>query len=86
MDIERIVKIIFIVFAVIIFIAALFCKKPLKMLFLNSFLSILVLVIINLTSNFTGVYLPINQYTVSGCAVSGIPGVVMFLFFKLIFL
>ena len=61
-------------------------KKPLRILFFNAFLGIVSLAIINLTSKFSGVYIPINEYTVTGCGIFGIPAVSFFLIFKFIFI
>ena len=74
------------VFTLIIFGFAIKSKKPLRLLAFNAFLGIVLLAIINLTARFTGVYIPINEYTVAGCGVFGLPAVSIFLILRFIFL
>lgn len=71
--------------AFIIFCFAVKSKKLLKTLLLNGFMGICLLAIINLTAKFSGVYIPINLYTVSGSAVFGIPALIGFLVLGFIF-
>lgn len=59
--------------------------KPFKRLLLNAFLGIAVMAVIDLTAKFTGVHIPVNQYTVAGSAVFGIPAVCGFLILPIIF-
>ena len=59
--------------------------KPLKSLLLNAFMGIAVMAVIDLTAKFTGVHIPVNQYTVTGSAVFGIPAVCGFLVLPIIF-
>ena len=74
------------VFTLIILIFAKKSKKTFKILIFNAFLGISLLAIINLTSKFTNVYIPINEYTVTGCGVFGVPAVSIFLIFRFIFI
>ena len=67
--------------AFIIFIIALFSKRLIRTLLLNAVFGIAAMVIINLTSSFTGVHIPINQWTVGSGAVFGLPGVIGILVF-----
>lgn len=60
--------------------------KPFKRLLLNAFMGIAVMAVIDLTAKFTGVHIPINQYTVAGSAVFGIPAVCGYLILPLIFI
>ncbi|MBQ6826146.1 MAG: pro-sigmaK processing inhibitor BofA family protein [Clostridia bacterium] len=71
--------------AFIIFCFAVKSKKTLKTLFLNGFMGVCLLAIIDLTSRFTGVHIPINLYTVAGSAVFGIPALIGFLLLGFIF-
>lgn len=59
--------------------------KPFKTLLLNAFMGIAVMAVIDLTAKFTGVYIPVNQYTAAGSAVFGIPAVCGFLILPIIF-
>lgn len=61
-------------------------KKFFKTLLLNAFIGVVLLAVINLTAGFTGAYLPINEYTVTGSAVFGVPALCGFLIFKFIFI
>ena len=54
-------------------------------LLFNAFIGIAVMAVIDLTAKFTGVYIPVNQYTVTGSAVFGIPAVCGFLILPIIF-
>lgn len=50
-------------------------RKFFKTLFLNAVLGICAIAIIDLTAKFSGVYIPINYYTVGTGSVLGLPGV-----------
>ncbi|MBR6509991.1 MAG: pro-sigmaK processing inhibitor BofA family protein [Clostridia bacterium] len=71
--------------AFLIFCFAVKSGKLLKTLLLNGFIGICLLAIINLTSRFSGVHIPINLYTVSSSAVLGIPALIGFLLLVFIF-
>ena len=71
--------------AVALLIFAAKTKRFFKTLLLNAFLGIAVMAIIDLTAKFTGVHIPVNQYTVAGSAVFGIPAVCGFLILPIIF-
>ncbi len=58
--------------------------KLFKTLIFNGFLGICLLAIIDLTGKFTGLFVPINPYTVTGCSVFGIPAVAFFLILQVI--
>ncbi len=59
-------------------------KKPFKFIFLNAVFGIGVLVLIHFTKRYTGVSLPINQYTVLGSGILGIPCSLAFLILNFI--
>ena len=59
--------------------------KPLRTLLLNALLGISVLILINLTTRFTGVHIPINRWTAGFSAGFGIPAVGLFVMLPLIF-
>lgn len=61
-------------------------KKPFKFLFFNFLISIAALIIIDLTSSFTGVHIPLNYYTVSLTSVFGIPAICLYLVMGLVLL
>ena len=71
--------------AVALLIFAAKTRKPFKTLILNAFMGIAVMAVIDLTAKFTGVHIPVNQYTVAGSAVFGIPAVCGFLILPIIF-
>ena len=84
------VKIILIAGAVIcalaIFIAAIKTKKVIRTLLLSAVMGIVALVAVTLSGNFTGVSLAINPWTVLCSATAGIPGVVLMLVIKMIWM
>lgn len=79
-------SIVLIFFALVIFIFALKSHKFFKTLFLNAFIGLSVLAIIDLTGKYTGIFLPINWYSVCGASVFGIPAVCGFLVLQIIFI
>ena len=72
--------------ALILFVMALYSKSFFKTVFLNLLSGIGILLIINLTTKFTGVHIPINYYTVSFSGVLGLPAVLGILIINFIFL
>ena len=66
-------------FALAIVFFAIKCHKFFKTILFNAFIGICVLAIIDLTAKFTGMFIPINPYTVTGSAVFGLPAVALFL-------
>ena len=70
-------------FLIIIF--AILSGKPIKTLFFNSFLGIFVLLMINLTSKFSGMYIPYNYFSVVGASAFGVPGVCLLLVLQMLF-
>lgn len=67
------------VFALILLFLHIKTLRPLKSFLKHALLGIAAVVLINLTSRFTGVHMPVNWYTVVGSAVFGIPAVCGFL-------
>ena len=65
--------------------AAIKTKKPLKTIFLQAKIGLLFLLIINLTTRFTNVFININLYTVVGICATSLPGVIMLLILNLFF-
>ncbi len=70
--------------AIAIFICAVKGGKPLKALALNAFARAAVFALINLTTHFTGVHIPLNQWTAAGAVCYGVPAVCAFLLLPLI--
>lgn len=83
---KNILILILFVFSITIMILFVLTKKPFKTLLLNAFMGICALAIIDLTSTLSGVYIPINTYTVAGAGIFGIPAICGFLILKLIFI
>ena len=75
---------ILILTAFYILILAIKTKKPIKFLLLNGLCGILILILIYLAKKFTGVIIPINEYTVIGCSTLGVPCAIGFLILNLI--
>ncbi len=68
---------------VILFLSAK-AKKVLKFLILNSFIGISVFAILYFTKKYTGLNLGLNEYTLVGSSVFGIPAVIGLLVLNLI--
>ena len=83
-------KIIFICLCVIYgflyFIFAIGTNKPIKTIFFFAFWGIAGLTVVNFTFKFSGVYIPVNAYTLSTSAVLGLPGTLSLLLLKMIFM
>ena len=86
MNILKIISIITIIFISVIFLVLIFQKKAIKRFIINIILGIILLVLIDLTSEFTSVYIPINKYTFLGSISFGVSGIILFLVLQLIFL
>ena len=78
---------------VILIISELFClyysiKKGgfLKVVFLNALLGILTMIAVNLSTEYTNCYIPINLYTVIFPCTFGVPAVIGLVLLKFIFL
>ena len=72
------------VFTLCVLFFAIESHKFFKTFLFNTFLGISVLAIIDLTAKFTGMYIPLNWYSVGGSAVFGIPAVILFLIMQII--
>ncbi len=75
---------ILIICSLIILYFAFKSKKPIKFLFLNAFSGVIIIAMLYLTKKYTGVFIPINQYTVVGSSVFGIPSTICFLILNFI--
>lgn len=84
------IKIVLISLLVIYFLIYLLLAaktgKPFKTMFLYSFLGVLGMTLVNVFSYLSGVYIPINGYSVGFSAALGLPGTVTLLIVRLIFL
>ncbi|MBP3705952.1 MAG: pro-sigmaK processing inhibitor BofA family protein [Clostridia bacterium] len=56
-----------------------------KSLFINCFIGICILILINLLFKVTGVKIPVNEYTVPFIAFFGVPGIILILISPFIF-
>ncbi|MBE6766174.1 MAG: transcriptional regulator [Ruminococcaceae bacterium] len=79
-------KIILLVAAIIYFLVyiifAICGKKPIRTILLFSFFGIISLTAVNLTSSLTGVYIPLNPWSLSVSAAGGIPATVALLLMR----
>ncbi|MBR6573192.1 MAG: pro-sigmaK processing inhibitor BofA family protein [Clostridia bacterium] len=75
------IKIIFIIIAVIysilLIVFSILTKKPFKSLLYNALIGLFLFIFIDLTAFFTGVWIPINDYTVAISILGGLPGVLL---------
>ena len=76
--------VIFSLFALAILFFAIKSHKLFKTLFFNAFLGLCILAIIDLTSRLTGLYIPVNWYSVGGTSVFGIPAVCLLFILQVI--
>ena len=72
--------------AFIILLMSFYSGKAIKRLFLNGLFGFFALLTINLTSKFTGVYIPINWYSIALTGVFSVPAVIGFLILNIIFI
>ncbi len=77
----NLIKIIFItvvcIYLSLLITFAILTKRPLKALLYNSILGLFFFIIVDLTSFFTGIWIPINDFTVIISALGGCPGVIL---------
>ena len=83
--IEIILYIILVITLISIFVFLYKTGKPLKNAFYLLLVSFITLAIVNLTAPFSGVYVPINPYSVTTTAVYGLPGIAGIIFLCTIF-
>ena len=72
--------------ALLILCLALYSGKAIRRLVINALLGYAVIVLINATSKFSGVYININPITVLGTTVFSVPAVIGFLLLNIIIL
>lgn len=77
---------VLIIFAITILFISVYSRKPIRTLLLNSGLGLSVLIIIKLTEKYTGVSIPINEYTATLSASFGLPAICSFLLLRIIFI
>ncbi|MBQ4154656.1 MAG: pro-sigmaK processing inhibitor BofA family protein [Clostridia bacterium] len=68
------------------FILAVRTQKPFKTMLFYSFIGVAVMFIIKLTAPYTGVNIPLNEYTLATSAGLSIPGTIMLLVLKILFI
>ena len=77
----NIIKIIFVSIAILyltlLIVLSIITKRPFKALLYNGILGLFLFVIVDLTSIFTGIWIPINDYTVTISVLGGWPGVML---------
>ena len=59
--------------------------KPLRALLLNALSGLAVLALVDITTRFTGVHIPVNQWTAGISAGLGVPAVCLFLVLPVMF-
>ncbi len=75
---------VLVIFALVILFFAIKSHKFFKTLLFNSFLGLVALAIIDLTTKFTGVYIPINPYSVIGVSIFGVPAICLILVLQIL--
>lgn len=71
--------------ALILLVLFIKSRKPMKSLILNAFSGIITLILINLTTSFTGIHIPVNWWSVTASAGLGLPGVIGLVLLQIIF-
>ena len=74
------------IYGFLYFIFAVATKKPFKTIFFYGFLGLAGLIVIDLTSNFSGIYIPVNPYTIGASTALGLPGTITLLLLRMIFI
>ena len=74
-NLELLLNIILTVTLAIMLFFARKMKKPIKNMLFSVIISFIIVSIVNLTSFSTGLYIPINPYSVITSAVYGVPGI-----------
>ena len=74
-----------VLYAIAVLVIGIVGRKPIRCILLNVVIGIVSLVAVNLTTRFTGVQIPVNEWTVGGSATFGISGVCGILLLKLVF-
>lgn len=64
------------IYLLVYLIMLLISQKPFKYFFINAFLGVWSFLILELTSFYTGLHIPLNYVTAGITAVCGVPGVV----------
>ncbi len=59
--------------ALVLLVLHIKSHKMIKSIFLNALLAFAAIATINLTQKFTGVYIPLNWWTVGGSGIFGLP-------------
>jgi hypothetical protein len=75
-----------VIYGFLYFIFAIGTKKPFKTIFFYAFLGVLGVIVVNLTAKYSGVYIPVNAYTLGSSAALGLPGTITLLVLKTIFI
>lgn len=73
-------------FSITLLIIAIKSKKPFRFIIFNGLIGVAVLLILHFTQKYTGINLPVNQYTVVGSVSLGVPSIIGFLISNIIFL
>ena len=74
------------VFAFVLFIIYIKSRRPLRAAALNALIGILSLAAVNLTARFTGVYIPVNIYSLPATAVFGLPAAAVLIVLQIVFI
>ncbi len=74
MEICKTVGIIFLIIYSLLYLRFLIkTERPIKQFFINSFISFWFWAVLNLTSIFSSLYIPLNAFTLSAVTFGGIP-------------
>ena len=86
MEILKIITIAaLVIYGILFLVFSLLEKRPVYTILLFMLVGVISMLVINITSSFTGIYIPLNLYTLLTSAFGGVPGVVTLLLLKIIF-
>ena len=74
-----------ILYGIVLFLLALKTGKPMKHLGLLALIGLVALAVVDLTRPLTGVYIPVNPWTVGASAAGGLPAVIGIIALRMIF-
>ncbi len=60
--------------------------KAIKRIFLNAIIGISAIILINITTKWTGVHIPVNVYSIAGTCAFSLPAVIGLLLLQIIFI
>lgn len=87
MPVVKIVSwIVLLVYLIVLLVLAALTKKPFKALLFNALSGIFLFAVIDLTSAFSGLWIPVNEFTAAAAGLGGVPGILLIIAIQFLFL